>query len=173
MGNSDLSQLNESKIKRHIDGKKMQKAQVVAKDGKVGWILFRDIKFERDVEKIVKHLNSCNCPFVIEKDTKSQTYGIWVFIEPIEAKKAKKFGEYIIREIEKCDGRNFHCDLIPKYTHPKGAKFKENNEIKLPLHPDSRILIGSDFVSTFESLEIGIVDITTCVAKIEAREAIE
>jgi len=30
---------------------------------------------------------------------------------------------------------------------------KENNEIKLPLHPDSRILVGNELVIIFKLLE--------------------
>ena len=169
-GDSDFKSSSESKVKKHMSGREIQKTQIVTKEGKVSWVVFRDIKFMRDVDRIIEYLGSVNWPYVIEQDTKAQTYSVWIFIEPIEAKKAKKFGEYTIKCVEKTNGQKFHCELIPKYTHHKGAKFKENNEMKLPLHPSSKILVGSEFVSTFESLEIGILDIKGHVAKIEAYE---
>jgi hypothetical protein len=171
-GDRDFKPLSESKVKKHLSSREILKTQIVSKEGKVSWIIFRDIKFMRDVDRVIEYLNSFNCPYVIEQDTKEQTFSVWIFIKPIEAKKAKKFGEYIIKYVEKTNGQKFHCELIPKYTHHKGAKFKENNEMKLPLHPNSKILVCDEFVSTFESLEIGILDIKGHVAKIEAYEAV-
>jgi hypothetical protein len=171
-GDSDFKQISDSKVKKHISGKEIQKTQIVQKDGKVGIIVFQDIMFARDLDKIIGYLMTVNCPRIIEQDIKSQTYSVWILIEPIEAKKAKKFGEYIIKGVEKTSGRDFHCDLIPKYTHPKGAKFKDNNEIKIPLGSNSKILVDNEFVNAFESMNIGILNITEYVAKIEAYEAI-
>lgn len=173
MGASDLSQLSESKVKRHIAGKEIQKMPIVSNNGLASWIQFRDIKLVGDLNRLCSRLKSTNIPYMVEQNTKLQTYNVWIFIKSIDAKCAKKFGENILKDIEKLDQVPLSCDLIPKYTKRNSEKFKENNEIKLPLHPDSRIWVGNEFINTFESLEIGIIDISTCVAKIEACEALD
>ena len=169
MGAGDLSQLSESKIKRHIAGKETQKTSIVSKDGLVRWIQFKDIKLFGDLNRLCTRLKSANIPYMTEQNTKCQTYNVWIFIKPIDAKYAKKFGEKILKDIEKLDRVPIYCDFIPKYTKRNNEKFKLNNEIKLPLHQDSRIFVEEGFTDNFESLKIGIIDLDKFAKMMELR----
>jgi hypothetical protein len=169
MGAGDLSQLSESKIKRHVAGKETQKTSIVSKDGLVRWIQLKDIKLFGDLNRLCTRLKSANIPYMVEQNTKCQTYNVWIFIKPIDAKYAKKFGEKILKDIEKLDRVPIYCDLIPKYTKRNNEKFKLNNEIKLPLHQDSRIFVEEGFTDNFESLKIGIIDLDKFAKMMELR----
>jgi hypothetical protein len=157
IGASD-SGITKSKANWHMQGKVLQKTKIVSKDNNVHWIQFQDIRFIHDLNRMLKYLQTSNISRFVENNLTDNTYTVWILVNPIEGLKAKKFGEQVIRDIVK-DGEEFHCVLIPKYTHQKGTKFKKNNEIKLPLHPKSRILVDGKFKQTFESLDIGVLDV--------------
>jgi len=171
VGTLDFAKLDENKLKWHMNGKNPLKASIVSKDGNVNWIQFQGIKLEGDRKRLCGRLTSTNIPYVVELETKAQSYNIWIFLRPIPAKYAKKFGEKILQDIEALDKIKLRCELLPKYTNQKSSNFKTGNEIKLPLHPNSRILINEEFVSTFETLDIGTVDLTKFAKWIEIREA--
>lgn len=163
IGASDLN-LSKSKANWHMLGKIPQKTKIVSKESLIHWIQFQDIRFIYDLNRMLKYLQTLNIPCFVEINLTSNTYTVWILVNPIEGLKAKKFGEQVIRDIEK-DGEEFHCVLLPRYTNKKGAKFKKNNEIKLPLHPKSQILVDGEFKQTFESLDIGVLDIEKFVNK--------
>jgi hypothetical protein len=180
-GASDLS---ESKILRHLNGKSIQKTRIIGDDGIVNWIQLNGIKLKTDAIIVHKRLL---LPHLVEYNNKSHTYNIWIFIEPIELAKAKKFGEKILQDIRN-GGIKLDCEVFPKYTNKRSVGYKD--EIKLPLNPDSALFVNSglnanlfignkDMVAAIErrmeknySFEIGIINIEQYVEIMMLREEV-
>lgn len=170
---NSIPPLSESRIKWHAVGKKSIKIPLVSKDGNSSFVQFSNIKIVGDRDRLCNYLTSTRIPYIVELNAKTQSYNIWVFIEPIKAKYARMFAERILAEAERIEvpkddetkdikireSIKIQCEVLPKYTNVKGAKFKEFNEIKLILHPHSYLLIDGEFVNDFEEINIGIVEV--------------
>ncbi len=165
--------LSESRIKLHAIGKKSIKIPLVSKDGISSFVQFSYIKIIGDRDRLCNYLTLTRIPYIIELNAKTESYNIWVFIEPIKAKYARMFAERILAEAERIEVKKddetkdikiresikIECEVLPKHTNVKGAKFKEYNEIKLMLHPHSYLLIDGEFVNDFEDIKVGIVEV--------------
>lgn len=170
---NSIPPLSESRVKWHAVGKKSIKVPLVSKDGNSSFVQFSNIKIVGDRDRLCNYLTSTRVPHIIELNAKTQSYNIWVLIEPIKAKDARMFAERILAEAERIEVKKddetkdvkvresikIQCDVLPKYTNVKGAKFKEYNEIKLMLHPHSYLLIDGEFVNDFEEIIIGMVEV--------------
>jgi|GEM_PF-1315836 len=119
-------------------------------------------KAERGRERLFNFLNSINVPSLLENSGSPHGYHIWIFIQPVEAAKAKYFGEQLRKEA------GFEKDDIEVY--PKQGKLWSRSDygnlVKLPLafhnkhNAWSKILVNGEWVTDFKNLEIKVIDIS-------------
>ena len=114
--------ISESQYIRHKNGKEPIKAEIVSKDDMVSFILFDDIKTVKDTNNLwqyLAHLKYGECEPMITFDPKAKTHGVWIFIEPINAKLAKRIAKTVIEKVEKKYRIKLNCNIYPKYTSLK------------------------------------------------------
>lgn len=119
----------------------------------------RDEKAESDCGRMCNFLKLQNIPYLLEKSGSPHSYHIWIFLEPVDGRKARYFG----RKLEKEAG--IECEVNPKQGVIYAGKL--GNFVKVPLgthqkhKKKSMIQVNGEFVSSFESLEVGILDISS------------
>jgi hypothetical protein len=135
-------------------------------DNKVKWICLdidshdpeKDEEAEADTLKLCNYMKTANIPYLLEKSGSPHSYHIWVFVEPVEASKAKEFGTLIQREA------GVKCELWPKQVELKADDVGSQVKMPLCIHQvhgtRSQIEINGEFVSEFSKLDIGILDIS-------------
>jgi hypothetical protein len=176
-GIAALLSVSPETIRKHLDGILTIGAYQFSPDNKVKWVCFdidshalkniaetpldiqkRNEKAEVDVLRLCNYLKSIDVPFLLEKSGSPHSYHIWVFVEPVEGKKAKFFGGMIKKE------SGIDCEVFPKQARVDAGGY--GNLVKLPLathqlhKTKSQIQVNGEFVSDFSRLEIGIVDIS-------------
>lgn len=168
-GDVDLSKLTEKRIGRHISGKEPIKIPVVSKDGVSNFVLFKDIKLDKDVVRLCSYLSQKNLPYVVEHNDKNESYNVWLFIKPIKAIRAKSFCEQVLRNIRDIKKIPLYCDVLPKITNRRSVGFDKQNEIKLLLC-NTKVLIDGEFVNYPESLSVEIADLEPFLKYMELHE---
>ncbi|KKH38980.1 hypothetical protein [Methanosarcina mazei] len=102
MGNSFLDSISTERKKENLLYN--EKLCTITTDGMAKWVIFEKLDYESEI-KLIKFFSLTNIPYMLEKD--GEVYNIWIFLEPVKAKIAKKFGELIIRFL------NIDCELKP------------------------------------------------------------
>jgi hypothetical protein len=169
--------ISDEAIRKHLDGILTIGVYQFSPDNKVKWVCFdvdshaqknitetplaiqkRNEKAEVDVLRLCNYLKSVGVPFLLEKSGSPHSYHIWVFVEPVEGKKAKFFGDMIKKE------SGIDCEVFPKQARVDAGGY--GNLVKLPLathqlhKTKSQIQVNGEFVGDFSRLEIGILDIS-------------
>lgn len=168
-GDIDLSKLTEKRIGRHISGKEPIKIPVVSNDGVSNFVLFKDIKLNKDVVRLCSYLQQKGLPYIVEHDDKNKFYNVWLFIKPIKAIRAKSFCEQVLKNIRDIEKIPLSCDILPKLTNKRSVGFDKQNEIKFLLC-NTKVLIDGDFVNYPESLSVEIADLEPFLKYMELHE---
>lgn len=118
----------------------------------------RNEKAESDCERMCNYLKLENIPYLLEKSGSPHSYHIWVFLEPVDGRKARYFGKKLEKEA------GIDCEVFPKQGTVYSGKY--GNLVKVPLathqkhKTKSLVQVNGEFVSSFENLEVGILDIS-------------
>lgn len=155
--------ISESQYIRHKIGKEPIKVEIVSTDNMANFILFDNIKTKGDLKRLFErlaHLKSVDCKPLITYDPKTETYGVWIFVEPINAKQAKRIARAVKERVEKKFRIKLDCQIYPKYTTYKSA-ITHGNDIILPLYSGAKILVNNQFVDDTSELSITIHDFST------------
>jgi len=164
-------------IEKHLEGSLTIGAYQFNLDNQVKWICFdidshapknveeteldiqkRNDRAESDVERMCNYLTSIDVPFLLEKSGSPHSYHIWVFVDPVDGKKAKQFGMDIKKET------GIDCEVFPKQE--KIGKDGYGNLVKVPLathqihKSKSQIMVNGAFVREFDELKIEILDLS-------------
>ncbi|MEL4306450.1 TOTE conflict system archaeo-eukaryotic primase domain-containing protein [Methanococcoides cohabitans] len=144
-------------IDQHINGNKTLDFRPVLDGDTVKSIHF-DCQNIRDAVKILIYCYSDAVHGILEKvDSK---YRLWIFIEEIEAYKAKLYCENTLKNCGfALRGNNKTVDYFPKSAkvHSRNSR---NAMSLLPFGKGSKILIDGEFVEDFDTIEIDVVDIS-------------
>lgn len=172
------SEFNDDLIKSHFNGSKTIGSYTLRPGNVVKWICFdidahykeetpqeeiikKELEADTNVDKLCNVLSSSNIPFIVEASGSSHSYHIWLFLKDVEAVKAKSFGDSIIKSL------GIDCEVFPKQT--KITRKGYGNLVKAPLGTHqkhgglSKIKIDGEWVRDFESIDIGIIDISDYV----------
>jgi hypothetical protein len=169
--------VSDSIIKKHLEGSLTIGAYQFNLDNQVKWVCFdidshapknvveteediqkRNEQAESDKDKMCNYLSSFDIPFLPEKSGSPHSYHIWVFVDPVDGKQAKQFGIDVKKET------GIDCEVFPKQE--KIGKDGYGNLVKVPLATHqihktrSQILVNGEWVSDFEDLKIGILDLS-------------
>ncbi|HEY3363173.1 MAG TPA: hypothetical protein VGK06_15485 [Methanosarcina sp.] len=173
------SPLTDSLLLQHLEGKITLGAYQLDKENMVKWIVFDpDAHIEKgdsqeEIEKkfkkaedyryeLEKYFISNNIPYMLEASGSPHSYHLWVFVKPVSAKIAKAWGEDIKRKL-----KLVNCEVFPKQTSISTNGY--GNLVKLPFAINrkngnkSKIWKNGAFVDNFDSLEIGVIDISNYV----------
>jgi hypothetical protein len=162
--------ISESQYSRHKNGKEPIKVEIISTDNMVNFILFENIKTRGDLNRLLERLallKSIDCKSLITFDPKTESYGVWVFMEPINAKQAKRIARAVKERVEKKYRIKLDCQIYPRYTTYKSAITHGTNEIILPLYAGSKIHVNGQFVDDTDELTIRIHDFSTLAEYIE------
>ena len=153
---SDKSKpLTDEIVSKHLNGERNYYFYALTSDNNVNFIML-ETESEYNISKLKLFFDSNEYPYVIEKIDSS--YRTWVFLKEVDAKRAKSFGEDILKKVGfKLKGKNKEVELYPKQTimntHSPG------DLIKMPFGRDSKILTNAEFVGDFSILSVGTLDI--------------
>jgi Uncharacterized protein conserved in bacteria len=184
------SLITEQTIKDHLDGTITMGVYQLSKENKVKWICFdidshaprngvetpeevqkRNKKAETDKDELCNWLSVNNIPFLLEASGSPFSYHVWIFTEPVKAIKVKKFGDLVIKELK------IDCEFFPKQTSINSHGY--GNLVKAPFATHrkhltkSSIFVKGEFVTDFEELEIGIVDMSNVSLQEELPEDVK
>lgn len=171
------TKVSDETIKKHLEGIITIGTYQFNQENKVKWICFdidshppknvieseedirkRNEKAEYNRERMCNFLNNADIPFLLEKSGSPHSYHIWVFLRPVDGKKAKKFATMIKKE------SGIDCEVFPKQEEI--GKDGYGNLVKVPLathqkhKTQSQILVNGEFVRDFTNLEVEILDIS-------------
>lgn len=102
--------------------------------------------------------------FVLEASGSPHSYHFWILLEPVDAEKAYYFGNYIRESLK---WKSADLEIFPKQK--KIDKKGYGNLIKLPFATHqkhgglSQIMVNGELKRDFDSLEVGILDISSFV----------
>lgn len=119
-------------------------------------------KAEHARDRLSHLLNSLSIPFLLENSGSLHGYHFWIFVQPVEAAKAKFFGEQLRKEAGFGDK---DIEVYPKQGK-LWSKSDYGNMVKLPLgfhnkHKSwSKILVNGEWATDFRNLEIRVIDIS-------------
>jgi hypothetical protein len=153
--------ISESQCTRHINGKEPIKVEIVSTDNMVNFILFDDIKTVKDTRNLWQYLTHMKSgPFepLITFNPKTETYGAWLFVEPVNAKVAKRIAKTIIGKVEKKFKIKLNCSIYPQYTSFKSSITHGTNEIILPLYAGAKVFVNGKFLDDTDEFTIKIHD---------------
>ena len=176
--------ITENVISGHIKGNITIGSYHINKDNKVRSICFdvdshppkkgieeteldiqkRNNKAEEMKTSLCNFLTLHSIPHVLEFSGSFYSYHIWILLEPVDAEIAHNFGN-AIREALKW--KAWDLEIFPKQK--KIDKKGYGNLIKLPFATHqrhgglSKIMVNGEFVREFDSLEVGILDISPFV----------
>lgn len=153
-------------VMRHRHNKKVLKTCQVTSKGEAKWLRFGDMN-EFNKNRLISFFNCTPIQYKVEKvynKGKDRSYNVWVFLIPVNAKKAKRFGEYIIEflSFDKAfiNGKEtkFECTLLPEFVD---VNTRKDHEIKMPLHNTSFLLVNGEYTNKFDTMEgIELFDLT-------------
>lgn len=171
------SQISDTLIQNHIDGKITIGVYTLNTENKVNWICFdvdahpkegdtdEDIlqkqqRSEQEKNMLCEFFDGAKVPYLLEQSGTPFSYHVWVFLKTVEASKAREFGKLVLKElgIKK-------MEVFPKQTHIN--KNGLGNLVKLPLAThrrtglQSRIMLNGEWVRDFEELTVGAIDISS------------
>jgi len=171
------TQVTDETIRKHLKGIITIGAYQFNQENKVKWICFdidshppknrieseedirkRDEKAEYNRERMCNFLKNANIPFLLEKSGSPHSYHIWVFLRPVDGKKAKQFATIIKKE------SGINCEVFPKQEGI--GKNSYGNLVKVPLathqkhKTQSHIMVNGKFVREFTDLEVEVLDIS-------------
>jgi hypothetical protein len=131
-------------IKKHLDGILTLGAYQFNLENEVKWICFdidshapkgvietednikkRDHQAEYNMVRMCNFLTNADIPYLLEKSGSPHSYHIWVFLHPVDGKKAKSFAMSIKKE------SGVDCEVFPKQD--KIGKDGYGNLVKVPL----------------------------------------
>jgi len=164
-------------LKNHIDGKITIGTYTLDTNNFVKWMCFdvdahvndddtdddiieKQTKADYEKELLCNFLNRCSVPYILEASGTPHSYHIWIFLKPVEAIKARELGKAILKE----------CGIKKMEVFPKQTKISKNsygNLVKLPFATHrkngnkSKILVDGVFVSNFDELKVGAIDISS------------
>jgi hypothetical protein len=162
--------VSESQYIRHKTGKEPIKIEIVSKDNMVNFILFDGIGTKEDLGRLLERLaqlKDVDCCPIVTFDPKSETFGAWILMEPINAKVAKTIAREIKEEVKKKHKIKLNCNIYPNYTSYESAKRHSTNEISLPLYAGAQILVNGQFVDNTDELTVRIHDFSGLTELIE------
>ena len=122
-------------------------------------LLNKQIEADINLEKLRTYLDDHGYPYLMEKSGSPHSYHIWIPIVRTSGLLARKFGKHIMESL------NIDAELYPK-ANRLSNKLKYGNLVKLPLGKNrkngniSKIFIGDEYVSDFEEITIGVLDIS-------------
>lgn len=163
-------------LENHLKGKVTIGAYALGINNKVQWICFdvdahpKDNDTEEDILKkqrnadhekdvLCNFLSSYKVPYLLEASGTPHSYHIWIFVKPVEAEKAKYFGQCVLKE----------CGIKKMEVFPKQTKITKNgygNLVKLPFAINrknglrSKLWIDGEWKADFEELTVGAIDIS-------------
>jgi len=123
-------------------------------------LIQRQQKAERDLLTMQKFLDSIGIPYITEASGSLHSYHIWIVIKPVKASIAKAIGQQMVKDA------GIKCEVFPKQATIKQGR-GYGNLVKLPFGINRRngkrsmIQINGEFIEEFDSLKIGIVDISS------------
>lgn len=159
-------------LQNHIGGKITIGTYTLNNANEVKWICFDiDAHPKNDEDAVAEYQNAdinkdrlCNflervgIPYILEASGSPHSYHVWILLKPVKASIAKSFGKEIIKAAD------VDCELFPKQCTIKRTGY--GNLVKLPFAVNrktgnrSKIFVDGEFRDDFESLQIGIVDIS-------------
>lgn len=164
-------------LKKHLEGIITIGTYQLNQENKVKWICFdidshppkngieseedvrkRNEKAEYNCERMCNFLKNADVPFLLEKSGSPHSYHIWIFLRPVDGKKARQFAMMIKKE------SGIDCEVFPKQE--KIEKNGYGNLVKVPLathqiyKTKSQIMVKGEFVRNFTNLEVEILDIS-------------
>ncbi|KXS43912.1 MAG: hypothetical protein AWU59_839 [Methanolobus sp. T82-4] len=150
-------------IESHLGGEIALETYTLSKTGKVTWICLTTNQTDEEESTaeavgLRKFLTVCDIPFVLEAFSIHNSYRFWIFLQPINAKTAKKFGKWIM------ESSGVKCKLYPGKVTPNKQGLgdllmlpfaKTNNK-----EDSSSIWIHGRFEKEFKQLTLGVMDIS-------------
>jgi len=160
---SSLNSL-EVEVMKHRHNKKVLKTCQVTAKGEAKTLTFGNM-IEFNKNRLINLLNSLEIPYKVEqiRNKEDETYSVWIFLVPVKASKAKRFGEYIIDffkddiSYSKREEIKFECTLYPEHID---VTTRKQYEIKMPLHNKSFVWVNGEYTNNFDTIDIEQVDLT-------------
>ena len=142
----------------HKTGKVPLKIKIISKENMVNFILFDNITNKNDLDRLRSYLATIKCNPMITYNPKIEAYGVWIFTEPIHAKKAKRISKEIKGTIYKISRIKLNCDIYPNYASYENINKHSINEITLPLYAGGQVLSNGQFTDDISELDIIVHD---------------
>lgn len=169
--------ITEKLLQNHINGKITIGAYTLNIENQVKWMCFdvdahkkeddtteqitqKQNNAEYEKEVLCQFLDKCKVPYLLESSGTEHSYHIWIFLKPVDAIYARELGKAILKE----------CGIKKMEVFPKQTKITKNsygNLVKLPFATHrkngnkSKIWIDGEFVSDFDKLTVGAIDISS------------
>ena len=125
-------------LNQHRQNKTNLKTYTITTDGKAKWIRFGKLS-EDDKDRLTSYFNLIGMPFKIEKvlyRKNHEEYYVWVFLVPVQAKKAKNFAKYTLKLLD------MECEILPNLI---AANTRTQHEIKMPFGKESSMLVDGTY----------------------------
>jgi hypothetical protein len=173
-------------IKKHLDGTVTIGAYQFNLKNEVKWICYdidshapkgvietadeirkRDEKAEYNMVRLCNFFTNNDIPYLLEKSGSPHSYHIWIFLKPVDGKKANYFAIMTKKE------SGVECEIFPKQDRIGSDGY--GNLVKVPLATHrkhmtkSSIFVNGEFVSDFTDFEVGILDINGIEIPVEKK----
>lgn len=184
--------ITETTIREHINGNITIGTYHLNKENKVRSICFdidshapkkgvietdedikkRDNAAEERKDILCNFLSQNGIHYLLEASGTLHSYHFWILLKPVDAEKAHDFGHSIRRALK---WKEADVEIFPKQK--KIDKKGYGNLIKLPFATHqkhggrSKILVNGEFVREFDSLEVGILDLSSFVPPVTENAA--
>lgn len=179
--------ITDTLLENHIAGKITIGAYSLNTENMVRWLCFdidahRDIddtdkilenkqlKADYDMDKICRYLQEFGIPYLLEASGSAHSYHIWIFLVPVKAAVAKQFGKDVLKDT------GVKCEIYPKQVSISSKK-PYGNLVKLPFAKHrkngnrSYIYHNGAYVSDFDVIEVGMVDISAVPVKTSPKQS--
>lgn len=176
--------VTEKLVKSHISGKATIGTYALNEKSECSWICFdvdahpkkdatkeciiaEEQRAEDEKDNLCMFLKTVNVPYVLEASGSLHSYHIWILILPVKGSIAKAYGKFLLKNA------GIDCELFPKQVTVTRKGY--GNLVKMPLATHkkngnlSKIWDGSEWVRSFEGIDLRRIDISSFVMPEEVK----
>lgn len=174
-------QVTNELIQSHLNGVKTIGAYTLGVGNMVSWMCFDINAHSSELDKmqaaeqhrnqICNYLDAKGIPYLLESPGTEYSYHIWLFLEPVLATVARKFGDDILKDLS----------IKGVIVYPRQATINNRsygNAMKVPFginrknYHQSKVFIDGEWVSDIKEISIGRIKITQVMDNAGANSAV-